>query len=124
MELLDLTFASRASGKRVANVKSAPLVPRAGRSIGDCRGQFQPVVRQKGYALARLGEHREGGVRRLFDHLKERAGGTAWRALALLPIAHRLDRHADPGGESGLGEPGASAHIARIARLLGARGMV
>src|SRR5580704_15541272 len=41
-------------------------------------------------------ENRESHLRGLVDHLEKRAGGSARRALALLPIADRLDRYPDP----------------------------
>src|SRR5215471_4120243 len=98
---------------------------RAGRSIGDRRRQFQPLPGKGCYAaLTRFGEDREGGVGRFFDDFKERTGWTARRALALLPIAYGLDRHADPCRERGLREAGPASHIARIAGLLGAGGVV
>src|SRR6266700_1687038 len=55
------------------------------------------------------GQHREGQIRRPVEHFEQRARGPARRALALLPIAHRLDRHPDPGGEFRLGQFGAGA---------------
>src|ERR1043165_504304 len=60
-------------------------------------------------------EHLERPVRRLIEQLEQRPRRTAWLALALLPVAHRLDRHADAGGELGLREPGLRADAARIA---------
>ena len=57
-------------------------------------------------------EHREGDLRRLVDHLEQRARRPARRALALLPVAHRLDRHADAGGKLAPG----SAWCARARR--------
>ena len=46
---------------------------------------------------------------------EQRAGRAARLALALLPVAHRLDRHADAGGELGLGQPGLRADAAGVA---------
>src|ERR1700732_3967731 len=58
------------------------------------------LLRGEAYApSARLAEHGKGGIRRFFEHFEERAGGTARRALALLPIAHGLNRYADTRGK-------------------------
>src|SRR5205823_7930900 len=84
-------------------------------------------VRCEGEAYApsaRFAEHGKGSIRRFFEHFEERAGRTARRALALLPIAHGLDRYADTRGKGSLREPGASPHVTGIARLLGARRIV
>src|SRR4029077_3968115 len=54
---------------------------------------------------ARFAEHGKGGIRCFFEHLEKRACRSARRALALLPIAHGLDRHADTRGEGSLREP-------------------
>src|SRR5262249_43054590 len=71
-----------------------------------------------GLALARLAENGEGSFRRLLDDFEERSRRATRRAFALLPVAHGLDRNADASGESGLGQASASAHIARVARIL------
>src|SRR5262249_9239 len=75
-------------------------------------------------ALARLTQHPEGGVRGLFDDFEESGCRAARRALALFPVAYRLDRNADPRREGGLGEPGPCTHITGIACLAGTRRIV
>ena len=65
--------------------------------------------------LARLGlaaQRGEGDVRRLVDQLEQRARRAPRRALALLPVAHGLDRHLDALGEGGLRQPAARPHLA------------
>ena len=71
-----------------------------------------------GRELAPFAEHREGGLGRFLDDLEQRARRPAWRALALLPIAHGLDRNADPRRKGGLGEAGAAADIAGISGVV------
>ena len=43
-------------------------------------------------------KHGEGHVGRAFDDAQQGARRTARLALALLPVAHGLDRHTDAGG--------------------------
>jgi len=61
---------------------------------------------------------REGGFRGLVENLEQRARRAARRALALLPIAHGLDRNADAGGKGSLGQTSPPTDVARIARVL------
>ena len=68
----------------------------------------------RAFCSGRGPQNREGDVRGLFDHLEQGAGWAPGRALALLPVAHRLDRNSDPGGELRLRELGARPHAARI----------
>src|SRR5262245_5116219 len=76
------------------------------------------VVRPRPYVVLwirfRGAQYGEGNVGRLVDDLEQSARGPARRALALLPVAHGLDRHADARGEFGLRELGARAHAARV----------
>ena len=62
-------------------------------------------------------QHRERHVRRLVEQLEQRPRRTARMALALLPVAHRLDRHADAGGELGLRQAGLRADAAGVAGI-------
>src|SRR5436853_2925291 len=97
----------------IASLNSASS-QQAGRSIGYCRQQFQCVSKGCCAASARLAEYGEGGLGSFFDDFKERATRATRRALALLPIAHGLDRHANTGGEGSLGQTGSSPHIAGV----------
>src|SRR5690606_34961178 len=56
-------------------------------------------------------KHREHDIGRVFDQRQQRTGGTARRALALLPVADGFDRHAEPVGKFGLRETGAGTQI-------------
>ena len=49
-------------------------------------------------------QHREGYIGCALNHLEQRARGAARATLALLPVAHGLDRDADAGGKLRLGE--------------------
>ena len=53
---------------------------------------------------------------RVRDHREQRARRPARHALALLPVADGLDRHAEPGGEFMLGQARAPAQIAHRRR--------
>ena len=64
-------------------------------------------------------QSREGRVRRAVDQLEQRARRSARITLALLPIAHGLDRHFDLLGEGGLRQPAARAHLAHERRRIG-----
>jgi hypothetical protein len=48
------------------------------------------------------------------DDAQQRPGGSLRRALTLLPIAHGIDRHADPPGEGNLGQADLAADAARV----------
>src|SRR5262245_4150899 len=61
-------------------------------------GRTDPKTQWSGAGL-RVAQHRKRHLWRLVDHLEQRAGGSARRALALLPVAHGFDRHADAGRE-------------------------
>jgi len=63
-----------------------------------------------------VGERLEHRVRGMRDHGEQRAGRSARRALALLPVADGLDGHAELGGELHLGEAGAAAKVAHRER--------
>jgi hypothetical protein len=62
-------------------------------------------------------KHGKSCLGRPFDDPKERACRTARRALALLPVAHRFNRHADLGGERYLRQPGSSTDVAGISGI-------
>src|SRR5258707_6478858 len=57
-------------------------------------------------------QHRERDIRRLVEQFEQCPRRTARMALALLPVPHRLDRHADARGEFGLSHAGLRAHTA------------
>src|SRR5437867_4418606 len=59
-------------------------------------------------------EHSKCNLRRLVDDLQQGARRTARRPLALLPVAHGLDRHPDAGGKFGLREFGAGTNASSI----------
>src|SRR5215217_604592 len=60
-------------------------------------------------------QHLKCHVRRQIEQLQQRPCRAARMALALLPIAHRLDRHTDAGGELGLGQARLRAYPAGVA---------
>src|SRR3954447_26586022 len=62
-------------------------------------------------------QHREGHGRRVIQQLEQCLRRTAWSALALLPIAHRLDWHPNTGGELGLRQPCLRADAAGISGI-------
>src|ERR1044071_2501723 len=57
-------------------------------------------------------QHLERHVRRLIEQPEQRTRRPPRLPLALLPVAHRLNRHADAGGELGLRQPGLRADTA------------
>ena len=83
-------------------------------ALRQCRMRPDRVNR---VTLAFPPQHRKRHVRRLIQQLQQRPRRAARMALALLPVAHRLDRHADAGGEFGLSQAGLRAHPAGVAGI-------
>ena len=126
-ELQLIVYLATLDGHGGAHVDRGPQSARRQRPSDNARpspdGRVDPVPGGGGrsieaYGALRVGaQHREGDVGRLVDHLEQRAGGAARRTLALLPVAHGLERNPDAGGELRLGELGARAHAAGIGRV-------
>ena len=95
----------------------------------DALARHRPQRARGGLGALFIAQRGEGDIRRPVDQLEQRAGGTARIALALLPVAHGLDRHLDLFGEGRLRQPAARPHLAHeggrvgvIERLLAAVG--
>jgi len=66
-------------------------------------------------------EGSEGCLRRTVKHFEQCFGGSRRKSLALLPVAHRVDRHTNAGREHHLGHAGALAYTPGISRRIFAR---
>lgn len=86
----------------------------AGRGIGWCEHEGDAVDEPDERSSRRSVESRKRGLGRVVENAKKRLCGASGEALALLPVSHRVERHADASGESGLREAGAPAYASDV----------